>query len=277
MFGARVSGVDINRPLEEGAFAAIHAAFDEHLVLVFSGQPMTDHQQIAFSERFGPLDGTAAAGVNPGAGTPFARQSNLDINSGETISADDRRMFYQKANMYWHCDSAFKAIPFLCSVLTARIVPAQGGATEFASTRAAHFGLGAAEQAEIEDLVVEYDFGYSRGLAGFTFVPGELSEVAPVRHRLVRTNKANGLKSVMIGAHAKCVVGWPEKESRALLDDLLARATRPENTYRHDWETGDVIIWDNQAAVHRATEYDTANHRRLMQRTTISSGEAGLV
>jgi alpha-ketoglutarate-dependent 2,4-dichlorophenoxyacetate dioxygenase len=152
VFGARVSGVDINRPLEEGAFAAIHAAFDEHLVLVFSGQPMTDHQQIAFSERFGPLDGTAAAGVNPGAGTPFARQSNLDINSGETISADDRRMFYQKANMYWHCDSAFKAIPFLCSVLTARIVPAQGGATEFASTRAAHFGLGAAEQAEIEDL-----------------------------------------------------------------------------------------------------------------------------
>ncbi len=80
VFGARVSRVDTNRPLEDGTFAAIRAAFDEHLVPVFSGQPMTDHQQIAFSERFGPLEGTAAAGVNPGAGTPFARQSNLDIH-----------------------------------------------------------------------------------------------------------------------------------------------------------------------------------------------------
>ena len=277
VFGARVSRVDTNRPLEDGAFAAIRAAFDKHLVLVFSGQPMTDHQQIAFSERFEPLEGTAAAGVNPGAGTPFARQSNLDIHSGETISAEDRRMFYQKANMFWHCDSAFKAIPSLCSVLTARIVPPQDGATEFASTRAAHAGLNVAEQARVEDLVMAYDFEYSRGLAGFTFVPGELADVAPVRHRLVRTNKANGLKSVMIGAHAKCVVGWTEKESRALLDDLLARATRPENTYRHDWESGDVIVWDNQAAVHHVTEYDTANHRRLMRRTTISSGEASLI
>jgi hypothetical protein len=75
-----------------------------------------------------------------------------------------------------------------------------------------------------------YDFEFSRGLAGFTVVPGELAGVAPVRHRLVRTNMANGLKSVMIGAHAKCVAGWPEKESRALLDDLLARVTRGPKT-----------------------------------------------
>ena len=80
----------------------------------------------------------------------------------------------------------------------------------------------------------------------------------------------------MIGAHAKCVVGWPEDESRALLDDLLARATREENTYRHEWLAGDAIVWDNQAAMHRATEYDTAHHQRLMQRTTISSGNAAV-
>jgi alpha-ketoglutarate-dependent 2,4-dichlorophenoxyacetate dioxygenase len=77
----------------------------------------------------------------------------------------------------------------------------------------------------------------------------------------------------MMGAHAKAIVGWPENESRALLDDLLMRATRPENTFRHQWREGDVVIWDNQAALHRATEYDTSCHKRLMQRTTISSGE----
>ncbi len=274
VFCARVGGAAINAPLDEAAFAAIRAAFDQHLVLTFSDQSMTDEQQIAFSERFGPLEGTATAGVNPGAGTPFARQSNLDITSGEVIPADDRRMFYQKANMLWHCDSSFKPVPSLCSVLTARIVPPIGGATEFASTRAAYASLNETEKAQIEDLVVEYDFAHSRGLAGFTFKTEELAVMAPVRHRLVRVNQGNGQKSVMIGAHAKCVVGWPEDESRALLDDLLARATRPENTYRHEWRTGDVIVWDNQAAVHRATEYDTTKHQRLMQRTTISSGGA---
>jgi alpha-ketoglutarate-dependent 2,4-dichlorophenoxyacetate dioxygenase len=77
---------------------------------------------------------------------------------------------------------------------------------------------------------------------------------------------------VLIGAHAKGIVGWPEAEGCALLDDLLARATRPENTFAHDWRGGDVVIWDNQAALHRATPYDTVRHRRVMQRTTISSG-----
>ena len=270
VFCAQVSGVNINKPLDDEAFGTIRAAFDEHLVLIFSDQPMTDERQIAFSERFGPLEGTR--GVNPGSGTPFARQSNLDLKSGDVIPADDRRMFYQKANMFWHADSTFKPVPSLCSVLTARIVPPVGGATEFASTRAAYASLNEKQKAEIEDLEIEHDFAYSRGLAGFTFTVEERARMAPVRHRLVRTNKANGLKSVMIGAHAKCVVGWPEDKSRALLDDLLARATRPENTNRHEWRQGDVVVWDNQAAVHRATEYDTTQHQRLMQRTTISSG-----
>ena len=270
VFGARIAGVDITGPLDDAAFADIRAAFDEHLVLVFSDQPMTDEQQIEFSERFGPLEGTR--GVNPGSGTPFARQSNLDIKSGAVIPPDDRRMFYQKANMLWHADSSFKAIPSLCSVLTARIVPPEGGATELASSRAAYESLTTKEKADIEDLEIEYDISYSRGLVGFELTPEERSFTPPVRHRLVRTNKNNGRKSVMIGVHAKGVVGWPEDEGRALLDDLLARATRPENTYRHEWRQDDVIVWDNQAAVHRATEYDTVKHHRLMQRTTISSG-----
>jgi alpha-ketoglutarate-dependent 2,4-dichlorophenoxyacetate dioxygenase len=181
-------------------------------------------------------------------------------------------MFYQKANMLWHADSTFKPTPSLCSILTARVVPPAGGATELASTRAAYASLSAGQKAEIEDLVVEHDFVHSRGVVGFTFTDAELAGMKPARHRLVRTNAANGLKSVMIGLHAKCIVGWPEDESRDLLDDLLARATRPENTYSHEWRTGDVLIWDNQAALHRATEYDTMHHHRLMQRTTISSG-----
>ncbi|MDA0662802.1 MAG: TauD/TfdA family dioxygenase [Proteobacteria bacterium] len=268
VFAAEVTGVDINRPLSDAVFAEIRAAFDAYSILVFPGQPMTDKTQIAFSERFGPLEPTQKS--NPATGTVFARQSNLDIKTGEPIPADDRRMWYQKANMLWHADSTFKKVTSLCSVLSARLVPEAGGATELASTRAAYDSLTEAQQAELEDLIVEHDIVYSRGLVGFEYTAEEAAEIPPNRHRLVRVNRNTGRKSLLIGVHAKEIVGWPWSKSRALLDDLLARATRPENTYRHEWRDGDVIVWDNQAAVHRATPYDTVKYRRLMQRTTIS-------
>ena len=267
-FGARVTGVDIARPLDFECFKEIRQAFDDYSVLIFPGQALNDQTQIAFSERFGPCEPTRSA--NPAVGTVFARQSNLDIKTGDKIPLDDRRMFSQKANYLWHSDSTFKAIPSLCSVLSAREVPPEGGATEFASTRAAYESLASDQKERLEPLEVEHDFAHSRLLVGFEFTDDEKSPFPPVRHKLVRTNSGNGRKSVLVGAHAKSIVGWPEDKGRKLLDDLLERAERPENQLRHQWQTGDVIVWDNQAVVHRATAYDAVRHRRLMQRTTIS-------
>ncbi len=269
-FGAEMTGVDITRPLSHTQFGKILAAFDEYSVLVLPNQPMTDDRQIDFSERFGILEGTRA--LNPGSGTPFARQSNLDINTGETIKTDDRRIFYQKANMLWHSDSTFKLVPSLCSILSAREIPPVGGATEFVSTRILYENLSDKEKCDFADLVIEHDFVYSRGIVGFSLSEEEALKFPSARHALIRANKNNGRRSLMIGAHAKTVVGWPEEKGRALLEDLLARATAPELIYRHEWRNNDLVIWDNQAALHRATPYDMTKHRRLMQRTTISSG-----
>ena len=115
-FAAQIDGADITRPLNEATWGEIRAAFEEHSVLVFRDQPMDDERQIAFSRRFGNLEVTRS--MNPAAGTPFARQSNLDIKTGEVIPADDRRMIYQLANMLWHSDSSFKRVPSLCAVHT---------------------------------------------------------------------------------------------------------------------------------------------------------------
>src|SRR5881628_402282 len=139
VFAARVEGVDITRPVDDALWKATRAAFEEHSVLVFHDAPLDDAAQIAFSRRFGALEITKS--INPAAGTPFARQSNLDIKTGEVIPPDDRRMIYQLANMLWHSDSSFKEVPSLCSLLSARIVPPEGGATEFASGRAAYPSL----------------------------------------------------------------------------------------------------------------------------------------
>ena len=268
VIGARITGITLANGIGDRDFEMIRTALDDHLVLVLPDQPMDDDLQIAFSERFGPLEHTVVS--NPAAGTAFARQSNIDIKTGETIPLDDRRMMYQQANMLWHADSTFKTVPSLCSILSAREVPAEGGATEFASTRTVYDELALDVQRELDGLEVKHDLVYSRRTVGFEFTDEEAAKLPSARHRLVQINPATGRKSVLIGAHAKCIVGWSEARSRELLDDLLERATQPENCYRHEWKTGDVVIWDNRAALHRATPYDAAKYRRLMQRTTVS-------
>ena len=267
-FGARVTGLGSVVDLTEAEFVELREAFELYSVLVLPDQQMDDDQQIAFSERFGPLERTISS--NPAGGTAFARQSNIDIKTGEAIPPDDRRMMYQKANMLWHADSTFKETQSLCSILSAREVPEKGGATEFASTRSVYEYLSESEQAELDDLEVEHDIVYSRQIVGFEFTEQQRTEMPPVRHPLVQTNPVTGRKSLLIGAHAKCIVGWPFEKGRALLDRLDSMTTEPNNTFSHSWKTGDLIVWDNRSALHRATPYDTVKYRRLMQRTTVS-------
>ena len=269
VFAARIDGVDITRPVADSVWAEIRAAFEEHSVLLFRGQTLTDETQVVFSQRFGPLEVTRS--MNPAAGTPFARQSNLDIKTGEVIPSEDRRMIYQLANMLWHSDSSFKPVPSLCSLLSARIVPPEGGATEFASARAAYPALSEALKQRAATATVVHDFAWSRDQVrpGF-FTAEERAVYPPVRHPLVRANPVNGRPGLCLGAHASHLEGLPLEEGRALLKTLLDHVTQPQFCYRHEWETGDLIVWDNRCVLHRATPYDTARHQRLMQRTTIS-------
>ena len=238
-------------------------------MLVFHGQPLDDDAQVAFSRRFGNLEVTRS--MNPAAGTPFARQSNLDMKTGEFIPADDRRMVYQQANMLWHSDSSFKPVPSLCSLLSARIVPPEGGATEFASTRAAYPSLPESLNARVERAVAVHDFAWSRDQVrpGF-FTEEERVVYPPVQHPLVRANPVNGLRALFLGAHASHVVGLPLDEGRALLKEILAHVTQPQFCYRHAWSPGDLVIWDNRCVLHRATPFDSARYKRLLQRTTVS-------
>ena len=122
LFCAEIGGVDTGAPMDEATFARNpRARSTSYSVLVFHDQSLDDERQIAFSRRFGPLETSGKA--NPATGTHFARQSNLDIETGAVIPAEDRRMVYQKGNYLWHSDSSFKAVPSLCSLLSARVVP----------------------------------------------------------------------------------------------------------------------------------------------------------
>ncbi len=272
LFGAEVSGVDIREPVSALIFGEIRAAFEEHSVLVFRDMPMDDATQIRFSEMFGPLE--IAGKANPGVGTPFARQSNLDIRDGSVIPAEDRRMIYQLANYFWHSDSSFKRIPSLCSILTARLCPPEGGNTEFLNMRAAWDALPPALQATIHPLVAEHALSHSRDKVQKGILSAKaLSELPPVKQRMFRDNPINGRRALYIGAHAGRILDWPEPMSKAILWELSQRAEQPEFMLSHAWREGDVIVWDNRAVLHRATYYDTVKYKRFMQRTTIGGDE----
>ncbi len=272
LFCAEIGGVDAGQPMDDATFAEIRAALDEHGVLILRDQTLDDERQIAFSRRFGKLE--VAGKANPGMGTPFARQSNLDIRTGAVIPAEDRRMLYQKGNYLWHSDSSFKAVPSLCSLLSARIVPPDGGNTEFACMWAAYDALPDDAKAKLEGLVAEHSLVYSRT----TVTPGVLTpemkaELPGAWQAMVRVNPVNGRKSIYAGAHCSHVIGWPLEEGRAFIAWLNDFATQPRFCYSHAWRDGDLVIWDNRSTLHRATAYDTTRHKRLMQRTTV--GDVG--
>ena len=268
LFCAEISGVDTGQPMDNATFAGIRAALDDYSVLVLHDQTLDDERQIAFSRRFGPLE--MAGKANPAHGTYFARQSNLDMQSGAVIPSEDRRMIYQKGNYLWHSDSSFKPVPSLCSLLSARIVPPDGGNTEFATMRAAYDALPDDVKQKLEGLVAEHSLVYSRSTVSTGALTREMAAELPgAWQTMVRVNPVNGRKAIFAGAHASHVIGWPREEGRAFIRWLDEFATQPRFCYSHAWRQGDLVIWDNRAVLHRATAYDTVQHKRLMQRTTV--------
>ena len=269
-FGIEILNVDVTR-VDEPAFREVVAAFDEHSLLLFRDQMLTDEQQVDFSRRFGPLE-TTLRSIATQAGIPpqIANLSNVDAED-RLIPAEDRRAVYHAANQMWHSDSSFKRVPALASLLSAREVPAEGGETEFASLRVAYERLPESRQRLLEDRVVVHSFAYSRGLVGEGLLTAEhAGQVPPVLQALVRRNPVTGRKSLFVGSHACEILGMPTDQARALLRELLEAATRPGLVYAHRWRAGDLVMWDNRCMLHRGRPWDGTRFRRVMHRTTVA-------
>jgi alpha-ketoglutarate-dependent 2,4-dichlorophenoxyacetate dioxygenase len=276
LYAAEIQGVQIGASIDAATFAEIRAAFETYSVILLRDQQLDDDGQIAFSRRFGELQVTPK--VNPGVGSYFARQSNLDIATDKVIPADDRRMLHQKANFLWHTDSSYRAIPSLCSLLSGRVVPPEGGNTEFATTRAAYDELPETLKRKIVGLFAEHNLAYSRSLVDPRALTEEMrNELPPAQQPLTRINPVNGKRSVFVGSHASHILGWPLEEGRALLKELNDFVTQPRFVYSHPWRAGDLIIWDNRCVLHRATAFDTEKYKRVMLRTTVEGNAAEYV
>lgn len=270
LFVGEVSGVDLTKPLTPEEAAAIEAGMDKYAVLVFHDQPVTDEQQIAFSQNFGEIENKRGGNIRTEnrVTAQINDVSNLD-NSNKPFERTDRRRYFNLGNHLWHSDSSFRAIPAKYSLLSARTIPSAGGNTEFADMRAAYDALDDETKAKCEGLIVEHSQIYSRGKLGFTFNDEELELMKPVRQVLVRDHPNSGRKSLYLSAHAGTIIDWPVPEARLFLLNLTEFATDRRFVYSHKWRVNDLVMWDNRATMHRARGYDETQPRD-MRRTTVA-------
>jgi alpha-ketoglutarate-dependent 2,4-dichlorophenoxyacetate dioxygenase len=271
-FGGVASGVDITQPLTREQAAEIEKGMDQFGVVVFHDQHLTDETQMVFSRNFGELE-FATNNLRDGDEQRLGRHindiSNLDANNN-VLARDNRRRLFSLGTRLWHSDSSFKVVPAKYSLLSARVIPSKGGNTEFADMRAAYDALDDETKAECEDLVCEHSQLFSRAQIGFgDFTDEERVKFAPVLQRLTRRHPSTGRKSLYLASHAGTIVGWPVPEARAFLRDLIEHATQRKFVYAHEWKQFDLVIWDNQATMHRGRPFD-ASEARDMHRTTVA-------
>ena len=269
-FVAEIGNVDL-RNVDAATRAEIETALDQYAVVVFHGQPLTNEEQLAFSEPFGYLEPSRGT-MHPDHKLRFDNRlsdiSNLKIGDAK-VDADDRRWMSSMANRLWHTDSSYKPTPAKYSMLSARLLPSWGGETEYCDLRGAYDALPARTKARIEDMVVMHSIALSRAKLGFNnWAPNEIEINKPVPQLLVRIHPGSKRKTLYLASHAGEIVGMTVPEGRMLLADLIEHATQREFVYRHNWQVGDFVIWDNRCTMHRGRDFDMSETRD-MRRTTV--------
>lgn len=271
VFVAEASGLDLTRPLAPAEIDAVVDALDRYAVLLFRGQSMSEAQQVAFAVQFGPL--------NPGL-KQIGRQTErlrepalIDISNlgtdGAPLARGAKKVISGLANQLWHSDSSFQAPAVSYSMLAAVRLPSWGGETEFADLRAAWDALPERLRRQVEGLEAEHFALHSRMtlLGDDDYTPEQQAALPPVVWPLARVHPGSGRRALFAGVHARRVLGMGLAEGKMLLHDLLEHATDRAWRWRHEWQVGDLLIWDNRCTLHRGRAYDLDEPREL-RRTT---------
>lgn len=264
--GATVTGVRL-MALTAEQWQEIYRAFLSFGVLFFPEQHLDTAAQLAFARRFGEIEVLV-----PGMTTiPI---SNKD-EGGKFLAPDSHRMKLLRGNEGWHTDSSYMPLAAKASVLSAQVLPREGGGTEWADARAAYDALDAQTRERLTALTAYHSYFYSQRKmghdvtagAGYGFFEGE-----PPLRPLVKVHPETGRASVYLGRHAGRIPGMPDAEAELFIDEINAFICRPSRTVVHQWRPGDVAVWDNRCLLHRALPYDYAEERVLMH--TRIKGEA---
>jgi len=271
--GAEVAGVDLSKSLPQADIDAIAAAWRERLVVVFHGQNLSDPQLIAFSRNFGELD---PPGPNP-YGEPV-NKAHPELNVISNVVENGKPIGnLGDGEAVWHADMTYVEVPCKAALLHALEVPPPeaGGNTYFANMFSAYETLPAELKKAVEGKIAVHDASRnSAGMLrkGYKEVT-DVRETVGARHPLVRTEPKTGRKALFLGRRPNAYVpGIGVAESEALLDALWAHATQSSFTMCHQWQVGDLLMWNNLSVLHRRDPFDPTT-RRVMHRSQIKGNE----
>lgn len=248
--GASVTGVELGKPISEAEFRTLHKAFLAHCMLVFRDQNVREGPLQDFARRWG--EPTTTPMLKYLDGFPFVLRID---NPGKVKSTTEN----------WHYDSSFSERPPKLSMLSARIIPV-GGDTMWCNQYVAYERLSPALQKLLSGLR-----GHFIGTRIARFMGVDPKDIPPGRfHPIVRTHPETGRKALFVG-HWETLThfeGMTVAESRPLLDYLYEQSFVPDNIYRHHWQVGDLVMWDNRCTMHYAV-HDYGDQPRELDRITL--------
>jgi taurine dioxygenase len=267
-FGAELRGLNLAEPLTDSVRQQIEALYYQYRVVLIRGQELTPDQQIAFSRGFGDLNLHVYQRIVPGKPEVIVLSNLLDEHGNPVGSAN--------CALSWHTDGTHLKQPVTTSMLYCVVAPGEGGETEFADTATAYDDLPIDLRAFIDDkkAIHSYLLLQQRSFPDRPLSEVKRREIPDILQSLVWLHPVTGRKALYLGEHIIAgVEGMPKDEGIALVTQLREHATQPRYVYRHTWQPGDMLIWDNRCTLHRATYLDVIKQKRRLHRTTINGTE----
>jgi len=271
-FALEVMGLRLWERQDEPTIDELRALWARHPVLVFRRQALSEDELADFSASFGPLERVVrtewASPVRPEVGVI----SNLKDAQAKPIGG------LGDGEIQWHSDQSYMLNPATGAMLYALELPPEGGMTSWVDLCAAYAGLPDRLKRAVEGRRAIFD--YTKRLAGYQGVDRVISEEAkrktpPILHPMVHAHPVTGRKALYLDSTTTVgIEGMDEASGLALLEEIYEFATRPEFMYRHRWQVGDALLWDNGFTMHRREPFDPSA-RRLMKRTTIFLSREG--
>jgi taurine dioxygenase len=246
--GVHVTGLDVSTPLAPNTLQAVYKAWVDHSVLVLRGQTLTPQQFIEFARQLGTPIEQNLKHLNVADRPELAFISSED----KDIHGTGKRVIRGTS---WHTDHSYAAIPPKATMLFAVDIPAQGGDTQFTSCAAAFDALPLEQQSHLDGMRCIHAFQSSRSpRAMLKRTAGEIAAYpGDAEHPLIRTNADTGRQSIYVNTvRAERILGLSDAESGELLDQLYAHIEQQQFQYRHKWQPGDIVIWDNRSVLHKA-------------------------
>lgn len=261
---AEVAGLDLSQNLSDQTIQDLHKAWMTYPVLIIRGQELNPEQQLAYSRRFGDLQRHTVKEILHPDYPEILVLSNRGRGGAQPIN---------NGGAYWHSDITYEEIPPMGSILHGVVIPDGGGDTLYADMTAAYDALDDATKAEIDGLTAIHSYRqrYEAMMNAGVRPPKseeELSQWADVEHPIARTHPETGKKAIFVNeGFTRAVKGLGDNAGRALLEKLFEHSTKDEFVYRHKWQPGDVVMWDNRCTMHRATDYDLSQERSMHRAT----------